>query len=50
MIDNLGSKLGSFDRVERDLAEGEEWSGYDKGIGAGAFFGRLESAVQRAAA
>jgi len=39
MIDNLGSKLGSFDRVERDLAEGELWSEFDKGIGAGAYFG-----------
>jgi 3'-5' exoribonuclease len=48
MIDNLGSKLGSFDRVERGLADGEEWSGYDKGIGAGAFFARLEAAVERA--
>ncbi len=38
MIDNLGSRLGSFDRVERDLLAGERWSAYDKGIGAGAYF------------
>ena len=30
-VDNLGSKLGSFDRVEKGLAAGEQWSPYDKG-------------------
>ena len=38
MMDNLGGRLGSFDRVQRQLPEGEQWSGYDKGIGGGAFF------------
>ena len=38
MIDNLGGRLGSFDRVERELLDGEQWSSYDKGIGAGAYF------------
>ena len=38
MIDNLGGRLGSFDRIERALLEGERWSAYDKGIGAGAYF------------
>jgi 3'-5' exoribonuclease len=38
MIDNLGGKLGSFDRIEKELPAGEQWSAYDKGIGAGAFF------------
>ncbi len=43
MIDNLGGKLGSFDRVEKGLASGEQWASYDKGIGSGAFFaGRAE--------
>ena len=28
----------SFDRVERSLAEGEAWSGFDRGIGGGAYF------------
>ncbi len=43
MIDNLGGRLGSFDRLERSLASGEQWSAYDKGIGGGAFFaGRAE--------
>jgi 3'-5' exoribonuclease len=45
MIDNLGGRLGSFDRIERELATGEEWSGYDKALGGGAYFaGRAETA------
>jgi len=39
MADNLGSKLGSFDRVERALDSGAQWAGYDNGIGAVAYFG-----------
>ncbi|HKN94157.1 MAG TPA: HD domain-containing protein, partial [Thermoleophilaceae bacterium] len=27
MVDNLGGKLGSFDRLEKSLADGERWSG-----------------------
>jgi 3'-5' exoribonuclease len=38
MADNLGGKLGSFDRVEKGLANGAQWAGYDKGIGGGAYF------------
>ena len=40
MIDNLGGRLGSFDRLESELPAGQQWSGYDKGIGAGAYFAR----------
>jgi 3'-5' exoribonuclease len=39
MIDNLGGRLGSFDRLEKELAPGREWSAFDRAIGAGAFFG-----------
>jgi 3'-5' exoribonuclease len=39
MADNLGSKLGSFDRVERELDAGARWAGYDNGVGAVAYFG-----------
>jgi 3'-5' exoribonuclease len=39
MADNLGSKLGSFDRIESGLEDGAQWSGYDRGIGASAYFG-----------
>jgi 3'-5' exoribonuclease len=51
MMDNLGGKLGSFDRVQRQLQAGEQWSGYDKGIGGGAYFAaRSEQDPQRKAA
>ncbi|MGH2842274.1 MAG: HD domain-containing protein [Solirubrobacteraceae bacterium] len=39
MADNLGSKLGSFDRLERELHDGERWAGYDRAIGTSAYFG-----------
>ena len=39
MADNLGSKLGSFDRVEAELDAGALWAGYDRGVGASAYFG-----------
>jgi 3'-5' exoribonuclease len=38
MIDNLGGRLGSFDRLEKELPDGERWSGFDRAIGAGAYF------------
>ena len=44
-IDNLGSKLGSFDRLEKELPAGEQWSAYDNALGGGAYFaGRAETA------
>ena len=45
MIDNLGGRLGSFDRIEKALPAGAEWSEFDKALGGGAYFaGRSESA------
>ena len=38
MMDNLGGKLGSFDRIERTLADGQAWSGFDRGIDGSAYF------------
>jgi 3'-5' exoribonuclease len=38
MIDNLGGRLGSFDRLEKELAPGRRWSSFDRAIGSGAFF------------
>jgi 3'-5' exoribonuclease len=38
MIDNLGGRLGSFDRLEKELAVGAQWSSYDKALGSGAYF------------
>src|SRR5262249_21755596 len=48
MIDNLGGKLASFDRLERALAEGESWSRFDRGIDASAFFGKSPASGVRA--
>jgi 3'-5' exoribonuclease len=42
MIDNLGGRLGSFDRLEKELPDGAQWSSFDRAIGGGAWFaGRL---------
>lgn len=38
MIDNLGGRLGSFDRLERQLPAGESWSGFDRALSGSAFF------------
>jgi 3'-5' exoribonuclease len=39
MVDNLGGRLGSFDRLEKELVPGSRWSPFDRAIGSGAFFG-----------
>jgi len=39
-LDNLGGRLGSFDRLEKALGDGERWSGFDRALGGGAFFAR----------
>ena len=38
MMDNLGGRLGSFDRLERQLPEGESWSGFDRALSGSAWF------------
>jgi 3'-5' exoribonuclease len=48
MIDNLGGRLGSFDRLEKELPTGEQWSGYDKALGSGAYFAARAEAAQAA--
>jgi 3'-5' exoribonuclease len=45
MIDNLGGRLGSFDRLERELPAGSRWSGYDRAIGGGAWFASRDRAA-----
>jgi 3'-5' exoribonuclease len=50
MIDNLGGKLGSFDRLEKGLAPGSAWTGFDRGVGASAYFGPLAAEPERRAA
>src|SRR5256885_5088433 len=38
MIDNLGGRLGSFDRLEKSLSDGERWSGFDRALSGSAVF------------
>jgi 3'-5' exoribonuclease len=49
MMDNLGGRLGSFDRIEKTLADGEQWSGFDRGISAAAYFAPRDDGRQAAA-
>ena len=50
MIDNLGGKLGSFDRIEKGLSDGEHWSPFDRALSGSAFFAsRRVAAAARAA-
>jgi 3'-5' exoribonuclease len=44
MIDNLGGKLGSFDRLEKELPHGSAWSAYDRALGGGAYFAARQAA------
>jgi 3'-5' exoribonuclease len=43
-IDNLGGKLGSFDRLEKSLQDGERWSRFDRALDGSAYFARREAA------
>ncbi|MDQ4040604.1 MAG: HD domain-containing protein [Actinomycetota bacterium] len=38
MIDNLGGRLGSFDRLEKELPDGERWSSFDRALSSSAYF------------
>jgi 3'-5' exoribonuclease len=42
MIDNLGGRLGSFDRLEKSLSDGETWSAFDRALAGVAYFGRRD--------
>ncbi len=42
MMDNLGGRLGSFDRIEKGLSGGACWSGYDPALSGSAYFGPQE--------
>jgi 3'-5' exoribonuclease len=44
MIDNLGGRLGSFDRLEKGLPHGSAWSAYDRALGGGAYFAARQAA------
>ena len=43
-MDNLGGTLGSFDRIERELPDGQAWSRFDRGIDSAAYFGTRRAA------
>jgi 3'-5' exoribonuclease len=49
MIDNLGGRLGSFDRLEKELSPGQAWTTFDRGIGSSAYFGAAVAAERQAA-
>jgi 3'-5' exoribonuclease len=44
MIDNLGGRLGSFDRLEKELPRGSQWSAFDRALGGGAYFADRQAA------
>jgi 3'-5' exoribonuclease len=48
--DNLGGRLGSFDRLEKELPSGERWSRFDRALGGGAYFAASAQDAARAAA
>jgi 3'-5' exoribonuclease len=43
-LDNLGGKLGSFDRLEKELPEGASWSGFDRALDGAAYFAAVPPA------
>ncbi len=48
-MDNLGGRLGSFDRLEKALSGGERWSGFDRALNGTAYFGAAHAEVAEAA-
>jgi 3'-5' exoribonuclease len=44
MIDNLGGRLGSFDRLEKELPDGSRWSPFDRALAGSAWFAAREAA------
>ncbi len=44
MIDNLGGRLGSFDRLEKGLQDGERWSAFDRALAGSAYFASRDAA------
>jgi 3'-5' exoribonuclease len=45
-IDNLGGKLGCFDRLEKELPEGQSWSGFDRALSGAAYFAQANGATE----
>ncbi len=49
MIDNLGGKLGSFDRLQKGLSDGQRWSAFDRALSGAAYFGPFDEEGREAA-
>ena len=50
MIDNLGGTLGSYDRLEKTLSDGECWTRFDRALSGSAYFPpRADGAAREAA-
>jgi len=47
MMDNLGGRLGSFDRLERQLPEGESLVGFDRALSGSAWFSSAPPSAAR---
>jgi 3'-5' exoribonuclease len=47
--DNLGGRLGSFDRLEKELPSGARWSRFDRALGGGAYFASAAQDAREAA-
>jgi 3'-5' exoribonuclease len=45
-VDNLGGKLGSFDRLEKELPDGASWSPFDRALAGSAYFATQLAAVE----
>lgn len=45
-VDNLGGKLGSFDRLEKELPDGAAWSPYDRALAGSAYFAAPLASVE----
>jgi 3'-5' exoribonuclease len=37
-LDNLGGKLGCFDRLQKELSDGQTWSPFDRALSGAAYF------------
>ena len=45
-IDNLGGKLGSFDRLEKGLPDGAAWTQYDRALEGSAWFPPVDEGTE----
>ncbi|MDB5821281.1 MAG: hypothetical protein JWQ11_4921 [Rhizobacter sp.] len=43
--DDLAARMGSIDRLERGMAEGDQWSAFDRALGGAVYFGPARGGV-----